>query len=74
MHGQVFPEYTGCRDGIAPMRPGAKLDRVDPTWMRVFYDNTRARTLLGMRFRDWDNTLAATVDSLTQIGGVVPAK
>ena len=71
---EIFPEFSGCKGGVAPARSGKTLQRPDPVWMRVFYDSSRARDVLGVQFRAWDDTLRATVESLVDVGGVVPAR
>lgn len=61
-----------CATTVSPHTGTAEVTKVHPMWMRMSIDNRKARSLTGLRFRTFNDTFKATVDSLVSIGGVQP--
>eukprot|EP00930_Biecheleria_cincta_P087912 TRINITY_DN77153_c0_g1_i1.p1 TRINITY_DN77153_c0_g1~~TRINITY_DN77153_c0_g1_i1.p1 ORF type:complete len:411 (+),score=57.15 TRINITY_DN77153_c0_g1_i1:52-1233(+) len=69
---ELFPSYD-CATTVAPA-PGSKkgVVRNHPVWMRIHHRHDLIALAVGLQFRSWDDTLRACVESLTDIGSVVP--
>ena len=66
---ELYPEWAGrVGTGLTSHKAAKKVVRNSPMWMRVFVNNERARTLLGLDFKSWDETLRDTVNSLPPPG------
>lgn len=69
---ELFPEFAPLPSIVVKPKKAKKLARSDPLWQRVSVDNGNVRRSVGLHFRSWDDSLAATVRSLISVGGVEP--
>lgn len=68
---ELYPSYQ-CATTVAPPAQTKEVVRREPFWIRVHLRNDKVVNAIGMSFHSFDDTLRATVESLTTVGGITP--